>query len=288
MLIEIKQGISKPYSTNSGVYITKSGADKRRISQEELQRLFQDSQKIHADELLVHGSQISDIDDKTLADYFARVYGTPIEEQEISQETILENLYLAKDGVLTLSGLLLFGKRPQLLRPSFIIKAASFAGNELEDVVYRDSEDVSGNMAEMYQKGLGFLLRNLRRLQFDKSVNSVGDLEVPKIVLEELLVNALVHRDYFIEAPIKLFIFDNRIEIISPGKLPNNLNVDNIRYGISVFRNPIIASFAAKQLPYRGIGSGIVRATKAYKDIEFINDVSNERFTVIINRIEQK
>jgi len=103
---------------------------------------------------------------------------------------------------------------------------------------------------------MGFLLRNLKRLQAGQNVNSEGKLEIPKIALEELVVNALIHRDYLISAPIRIFIFDNRLEIISPGHLPNT--IENIKNGNSNIRNPILASFAAKILP--GLGNGIRRA----------------------------
>ena len=58
-------------------------------------------------------------------------------------------------------------------------------------------------------------------------------MEIPNIVFEELLVNALVHRDYFISSPVRIFILDDRIEIVSPEHLPNNLTVDNIKIGSS-------------------------------------------------------
>lgn len=284
LLIDIKPGINKPYSTNNGSYITKSGADKRRISQEELQRLFQESQKLHADELVVYGSNIDDVDDRLLNDYYEKEYSEEIDKQVISKSKILENLYLAKTGQLTLAGFLLFGKNPQARKTMFTIKAVCFVGNDLSGTSYRDSEDIKGNIPELYKGGMSFITRNLHKRQNDKNFNSVGDLEIPKIVLEELLVNAIIHRDYFIEAPINLFIFDDRIEIISPGKLPNRLSVENIKHGISVIRNPIITSFASKLLPYRGIGSGIVRAIKNYEKIDFINDVESERFKVVIYR----
>lgn len=284
LLIDIKQGINKPYSTNNGTYITKSGADKRRISQEELQRLFQESQKLYADEMIVYGSKVEDINGEVLKNYFEKQYGEEITFQDIAKNKFLENFVLAKGEKLTLAGLLLFGKTPQIRKPMFIIKAVSFIGNDITGTSYRDSEDIKGNIPQMFKDGISFLTRNLHKIQNDKDFNSEGDLEVPKIVLEELLVNAIVHRDYFIEAPINLFIFDNRVEIISPGKLPNSLNVENIKHGISVVRNPIINSFASKLLPYRGIGSGIVRAIKHYEKIDFINDIECERFKVVIYR----
>ena len=250
-----------------------------------LERIELGEDSIAADESLVLGTSISEIDDKLLADYYEKVYGEKINEQAIPQDQILENLYLAKNQVLTLAGLLLFGRKPQQLRrPAFSIKAVSFAGNDLSETVYRDSEDIQGNIPQMFKDGMGFMLRNLRKIQNDKNFNSLGDLEIPKLVLEELLVNALVHRDYFIDAPINIFIFDNRIEIISPGKLPNSISIANIKCGISVMRNPIITSFSTKLLPYRGIGSGIVRALKHYKKIEFDDDRDRERFKVTLLR----
>ena len=82
------------------------------------------------------------------------------------------------------------------------------------------------------------------------------------------MANALIHRDYFISAPVRIFLYSDRIEIVSPGHLPNFLTVENIKAGNSNIRNPILASFATKILPYRGLGSGIRRALKAYPDID--------------------
>ena len=96
--------------------------------------------------------------------------------------------------------------------------------------------------------------------------------------------NALIHRDYFISAPVRLLIFTDRVEIISPGHLPNNLTIANIKAGNSNIRNPILASFAAKLLPYRGLGSGLLRVLKAYPAIELIDDREGNLFKVIVTR----
>jgi ATP-dependent DNA helicase RecG len=105
-------------------------------------------------------------------------------------------------------------------------------------------------------------------------------------VFEELLVNALIHRDYFISAPIRLLVFDDRIEIISPGHLPNHLSTAQVRHGVSNMRNPILASHGAYLLPYRGIGSGILRAYAAYPDIELIDDRDGRQFKAVVTRPE--
>ena len=102
--------------------------------------------------------------------------------------------------------------------------------------------------------------------------------------MEEIVANALVHRDYFISAPIRMFVLDDRVEIISPGHLPNTLTIENIKAGNSNTRNPVLASFANQILPYRGYGSGILRALQAYPFIDFIDDKDGNMFKVILMR----
>jgi len=103
-------------------------------------------------------------------------------------------------------------------------------------------------------------------------------------VLTELIVNALVHRDYYINASIKIFMFHNRIEIINPGKLTNSLTVEKIKSGIAVQRNPILSSICKSILPYTGYGSGIKRILKLNSSVEFINDMEMEQFKSIVYR----
>jgi ATP-dependent DNA helicase RecG len=112
----------------------------------------------------------------------------------------------------------------------------------------------------------------------------LGNLEISRIALEEIFANALVHRDYFISAPIRVFIFDDRVEIISPGHLPNNLTIENIKAGNSNLRNPVLASFSNKILPYRGLGSGIIRALQQYPAIDFVDDREGNLFKAIFKR----
>ena len=132
---------------------------------------------------------------------------------------------------------------------------------------------------------MSFLKANLHSVQAGQGFNSIGQLEISEIALEELLQNALVHRDYTRNAPVRLLIFDNRVEIISPGCLPDGLTVESIKLGTAVVRNPFIASFCAKIMPYRGLGSGIIRALKEEPDLEFMNDPERMQFTSVIGRV---
>lgn len=285
MVVTVAEGISKPYmDKNLHVYV-KSGADKRKVTaREELQRMFQQAALVHADQTLVQGSSITDIDEEFFDDFFEREFGESVSEQGISRAQLLENMNLAQDGQLNICGALLFSRRPQVRLPVFIVKAVAFPGVDIEDEHYIDSQDISGKLADVFQKTVGFLLSNIRHIQKEQSFNTTGEPEIPRIVFEELIANALIHRDYFISAPVRVLLFADRIEIISPGHLPNNLTVENIKLGNSNVRNPILASFAPKVLPYRGLGSGIRRSIRAYPFIELIDDRDANLFKVIIQR----
>jgi ATP-dependent DNA helicase RecG len=289
IVVHVNEGINKPYCDNEGAFWVKNGSDKRKVtSPEELQRLFQGSGKIYADEGLIEGSTIEDIDLYRFSEYFLKIYKRDFNGIEHSLETLLEKLNLAKYGKLNLAGLLLFGKNPSRFRPAFIIKAVNFFGNDPTHRDYRDSEDIEGVLERQYKDGMAFLLRNLKKTRQGQPINSLGILEVSQVALEEILQNAIIHRDYFKNAPIRIFIFDNRIEIISPGKLTNSLTVENIKFGNSAIRNALIASYATRMLPYRGLGLGIMNALKEQPNIEFYNDVEGEQFKVVIPRPEEK
>ena len=285
IVVTIPDGIAKPYMDNTGAIWVKSGSDKRRVTaREEMQRMFQAAQLVHADEVPVPGSSIADVD----LDYFRRFYSVgyeqELDEQELSLGQLLANMRLVSSGVLTVTGVLLFAREPQNFLPVFLVKAVCYPGNDIHVTTYLDSVDILGKLQTEFDDALGFIARNLHRDQGGQGVNTTGELEIPRIVLEELLANALIHRDYFVSAPIRVFVFDDRVEIISPGHLPNNLTVANIQAGNSNIRNPILASFATKLLPYRGLGTGILRALREYPSIEFVNDREGNLFRAVIRR----
>jgi ATP-dependent DNA helicase RecG len=283
MVVTVREGISKPYSDNGGVIWVKCGPDKRRVTaREEIQRMLQSAGLVHADEVPVEGTTGADVDLAHFREFFEKSYGEPLEERDAPVK--LENLRLARNGVLNLAGLLLFARYPQRHRPELVVKAVSFVGSDPAGDRYRDSQDIGGCLRDIHARTISFLQRNLRRIQAGQGFNTEGELEVPASALEELVVNMLVHRDYFISAPWKLMLFDDRIELISPGSLPNNLTVENIRNGISNMRNPLIASFATKELPYRGLGTGIRRAVAAVPTLSLVSSNELNLFTATIPR----
>lgn len=288
IVVHIAEGLSKPHTDNKGIIWLKNGSDKRRIvAREEMARLLQNSGNLFAYEIIVKGTSPNDIDEELFQEFILAKTKKTIEDLGQTTDKLLSNLGMLKDGNLSLAGLLLFGKNPQLFRPTFTVQCVSVVGNDISSNKYRDKEEpFTGNLKEIYKKTLSFITRNLRKIQSKDGFNSLADLEISIEAIEELLINTLIHRDYFISTSIKVFIFDNRLEIVSPGKLPNTLTIDNIKIGTSIPRNPILFTNARYILPFVGVGSGIPRAIANSPDLELINDIDRELFISIIRRPE--
>ncbi len=238
---------------------------------------------------LAHTS-LDDLDLFRFRYFYKQKYGQEIEGLDASTERILSNLKLLRSPHLTLAGLLLFGKEPQRVRPQFMVKAVTFIGNSLGGTEYLDSEDIGSVLPDQFRNAIGFVKRNLRKRQNGQNFNFPGIMEIPEIALEEAIVNALVHRDYLINSSVRVFIFDNRVAIISPGKLPNTVTVETIKAGIQMVRNPVLVSFVPKlELPYRGLGTGIPRMIEECRkanlpEPELIEDKTSETFKVVFHR----
>ncbi len=283
IIVDVPEGLNKPYMDLQGRAWVKSGADKRHVtSREELQRMFLNAGLIQADTLPIPDSTLHDLDEKAFAAYFHKRYGYECTVEQLP--VALANMRLTKDTQITVAGALLFAKQPQRWLPVCMIKAVAFYGNSIADVNYQDSEDIYGTLTEQYQRAFSFIKRNLHHVQNSRGFNTLGELEIPPIVIEELLVNALMHRDYFDSASIRVLVFRDRIEIISPGHLPDNISTEEIKQGKTKRRNPVLSEHAAHLLPYRGLGSGVHRALEAWPHIQFENHKNGNEFRAVIAR----
>lgn len=147
MVVEVEEGSNKPYVDIQGRIWVKSGADKRHVTaREELRRMFQTADLVYADEVPAHPATVDDIDEREFVRYFERRYRKQVDSMGMDLAQLLQNLNLARNNVPTLSGLLLFGKAPQVFKPAFVIKAVAFPGKILHDNHYLDSEDIDGTL----------------------------------------------------------------------------------------------------------------------------------------------
>ncbi len=150
--------------------------------------------------------------------------------------------------------------------------------------------EIRGKLIDQYKNSIYFVKRNLRRIQKHTNFNAPGVLEIPEEAFSEAIANAIIHRNYYINAPIQIYLFDDRLEVVSPGNLPNTVTEENIKFGIHIERNPTILSFLEKDddFSYSGRGSGIPRVLKICEkegvEVKFIDDKAKQQFKVIFKR----
>ena len=307
----VAQGLDKPYKDNKGIVWIKNGSDKRKVfTKERLRILMQSCGRLFADRDSVPESSYNDISLPTLKLFLIEKYRNSLAEDfqisrlddfsvedlvgriapGITPQQLLQNTSLMdNEGRLTLAGLLLLGKNILKFYPVFTIRCIAFVGNDLSGDRFRDrlvGTDMEGNLLTQFKAAMAFINRNLKSRQVENEFNSLPALEIPPQVFVELIVNALIHRDFYQTAQIRLLIFDNRVEIHSPGNLPMDVTEDTLLNGISKPRNQLLFNNAVYLLPYVGIGSGIVRAFRDFKDITFENNLATEEFVATVWRLE--
>ena len=267
LCIYIPKGPERPYRTNRGVYYIRSSSGKRQATREELLRLYQATRSIHYDELPVPATSIDELDILYFRRFFERFYQTRIDEN-LDLNKLLENMKILtrqdKKLVFTVGGYLLFGLNPQKELPFCKITIAKFEGNKIGEEF--EKKDLDGNLEEQIKAADTVLNLYLKTRVNIKGFENELKPEIPKEVLREVVVNAVAHRDYHITSQIRIFIFDNRLEIMSPGKLPNGITLENIKLGVHSERNPLIVSYLAKMGYMTQIGTGIVRMTRLLKE----------------------
>ncbi|PKP59525.1 MAG: hypothetical protein CVT88_02750 [Candidatus Altiarchaeales archaeon HGW-Altiarchaeales-1] len=194
IFVRIKEGSDKPYRDNKGIIWVKNGSGKRKVvSNDELLRMLQSSGNLAADEEQVVNSTFHDINIDVFRDFVQKKTGKGLDTLNQLLPQILNNMGFAKGENLTLSGLLLFGKNPQRYKPMFTVLCVSFVGNEISGTEFRDKAGpFEGNIVEILEKTMNFIIRNLHVVQVEKSFNSPGRLEIPREVFEELIVNGYV------------------------------------------------------------------------------------------------
>lgn len=306
----VKEGNNKPYHDNKGIVWIKNGADKRKVfDNAELAEMMTECGNFAPDEAAVKNATLDDLDENTLKQFLQNRFSTVLEKKGIIGDVLHEasldeianaiakghdlhklmrNLrFIRPDGSLTVAAILLFAKYTQRWLPVMTAKCISFVGNSIGGSQFRDKVNdaiMEGNLLHQFEIIMSFFTRNLRSVQMEKGFNSLGELEIPYGSLMEFVVNALVHRSLNWNSPIRIFIFDNRVEIHSPGTLPNGLQVEDIVNGTSMPRNSYLFSNAIYLLPYTGAGSGIQRALEEGVQVEFKNDERVHEFLIVINR----
>lgn len=237
------------------------GTHDKPMSSEELIEFAKDTGEIRFDDRICEDAQFKDIDKSKVKWFFRKAK----EERDfdvdpnISIKEAMERLGLVKDSGLTNAAVLLFAKKPQKFFLQSRIRCARFKG--IDGLDYIDMKVLDGTILELRQKAIKFVMQYTKHAVFFDANQRHDRWEYPLRALEEVLSNALAHRDYYSNAEIQLSIYDNRIEVWNSGKLLNPLTPHDLKTKHrSIPRNKLLADklFLIKYIEQWGKGTNRV------------------------------
>ena len=296
----------KPYKVKRGenwVTQVRVGTTTRAAGREEEERLYLQGGLFRYGLKPVLGTAIDSLSQRHLRDYFGRVLGSSVPPaSDVDQwQRLLQNLELATPTagrmVATVDGMLLFGKNPKRFLPQSGIRAICYVGRE-PDYATRADEDLNGPMVplcdpedgELVKLGLvdkawDFVRRNTTPSAYLEGARRIDRWEFPEEAVREAVANALVHRDYSIAGTdIMLVIFSDRLEVVSPGRLPNTVTPAGMRLGLRYARNQtlvnVMRDYGYVDARGMGIRNKIIPGMLAHNGTEPDLIAEDYRFTV--------
>jgi ATP-dependent DNA helicase RecG len=255
--IIVPKGKDKPYQTNKNQYLVRVGSTNRTASAQELLRLFQQAGAFHFDATAVPKTTIADLNWSKIDRYFHQ-YNIDFTNETDKQRLLTNVDIMTEEGNATVGGLLVFGINPQRYLHNAAISFAHFAGKELSDTLI-DKQLIEGTLD--YQIDTAFaLIKN--QIQSPSKIEGTRTVAThflyPDKVFREIIVNACLHRNYSIAGSrIRVFLFDDRLEVRSPGRLPNTVTIEKMRVGVSYSINPILLKFMENLRYIDKLGRGI-------------------------------
>ncbi len=285
--VRVDKRTGPPYENNSGQCYMRVGATKQLASPQQRARMLQQAGLFHFDETPVFGTTLQDLDREAFRNYFERVSRQSPEDTGIPFEKLLEvtRVITSVDEAqrLTVAGLLVFGREPQRHMHQSRITAVRFLGDDSTADRLKPQE-LSGTLPQLVQQAGEYVkLYNGVYSQIEGFVRRER-LFCPEEVLREVVVNAVAHRDYSIAgSQIRLFFFDNHLEVRSPGRLPNSMTLESIRFYNHESRNPLLAQFLNRLGFMEEFGTGIpnmIRLMRSHNGTEPEFALEGEEFVV--------
>ncbi len=273
--ISVSKGKDKPYQTINGKYYIRIGSTNRIASVAELMRLFQESGTLHHDITGVQRTSIKTLNFNIISRYF-KPYEIDFEnENETGKYNLLTNTdILTTTGEVSLAALLVFGINSNRYLPQSGVTFVHYNGNDVTgDII--DSKHIEGDIEYIISTTFSSIKNNILSPSSIVQLKRVDTKQnYPDKVFRELITNCCAHRNYAISGSrIRVLMFDNRIEFISPGKLPNTITVEKLSAGVSYRRNQLLSKFmvALRLMDTfgRGLPNVIAETKKLNKNIVF-------------------
>ncbi|MBN2478945.1 MAG: putative DNA binding domain-containing protein [Parachlamydiales bacterium] len=268
MILEVSSGMNKPYfrkseGINNGTYI-RLGRTTLKATQEIIEELRWKSAGLDYEKMPNYQADKNELDLKKVQGFLSDRKNHA--KVKISDD-ILQSYYLIFSEhikcYLTIAGILLFGKNPQKYLSEAMIICSHFKGISGRDALA--FIDCESTLFDQFEQAYSFILSRLSKSFKIQGPKREEKLEIPETAIREALLNAIVHRNYHIKAPIKIAIYEDRIEIFSPGQFPGPLNVNQLTSGLTYLRNPAICKVFREANYIEKLGTGFITIFDEYE-----------------------
>lgn len=265
--IEILSGSNKPYYLKSkgikeGVFI-RIGSSNRIATREIIEELQRQARGYSYEEEIIPSLRINDLDKDSLQYFINEIklskYDKELWDIPILSEFVKYNILKRNNGDYfpTVLGIILFGNPNLTNYGHFNVRLTRFNGIDYSDI----SKEIEFSIPLL--KGIEKIINSLesmvKKTSELKGAKRIENTVIPAFALREVIINAIAHRDYSISSSIKVNVFDDRVEVINPGVLYGNLNIDDLGKGISESRNMKMAKLFRKIGFMEELGTGIGR-----------------------------
>jgi ATP-dependent DNA helicase RecG len=273
--ITLEKGIQKPYyliKNEKTLFYIRVGTTSRLASPEQIAVLYANHPFVHYDISPLPDMLANYLDERRIHHYFIEIKKLTEKYYQSESERLWLNarllVKLVDKTVATLAGGLLFGREPSRFIPSAGIRCAAFDG-KTKDYAMSDKKFLDAPLLPyerdgipieygLIEQAIQFIESNTKKSSIMQGIKRIDQSTYPLETLREVITNALIHRDYSLQGgQIQVLIFSDRLEIRSPGKLPNTLTIDMIKNGASYTRNPVLMKFAENYGYVEHLGMGI-------------------------------
>lgn len=268
LIIEVSSGMNKPYYCKSegldrGTYI-RLGRSPLRATPDIIQELQWQSRGYSFDMMAVYQASEKDLNEKKILEF--------LNERKTSKAEKLSHSILKSYELVTeehsitypsVAGILLFGKEPQRYFSEAMIICSHFSGISGRNAMA--SLDCEGTLFEQFNTAFNFVLSKLESSFIIRAPKREEQLEIPPEAIREVLLNAVIHRNYHINGPTKIAIYDNRIEVFTPGTFPGPISVENLDLGLTYTRNKAVCKAFREAGYIEKLGSGFLTLFSSYK-----------------------
>ena len=305
-IVTVPAGSAKPYAVRQQErtdYYIRLGDTVQRAGREQMARLFQSGGLVSVEKMPVQGSSLADLDMRRLEDYFLNVLGEVAvadwQRTLLNRELLIADEWRAEVCNCSYAGIVLFAREPRRRMPQAGIRLLVFPGTDMDydanldevlDLPFvglkerRQREFIEQSLPS---RVLSYLQPHISKERLE-GMQRRRHWDYPTEVIRELLVNAFAHRDWTRPTDVQLTVFADRLEVHSPGSLPNGVTVAKAKEGLRVPRNPnivnILRDYDFMEHCGMGIRRKVIPLTRAHNGTDPEFDATEDYFKVTLRK----